>query len=184
MPFLKHAILCLACWLCTAAGAAQALAPLPSIASLDVPRYMGVWYELAKFPNRFQKKCVADTSASYSLQPDGGVRVLNACRLANGEMQQALGQAHPVGGPDSAQLRVRFAPAWLSWLPWVWGNYWVIDLDEGYQLVAISEPRREYLWILARSPVVPEERYAALLERLSRMGLDVQRLERTVHRRP
>jgi len=184
MPRLKHAIVLLGCCLLMAAGAARAHAPLQSIPSLDVPRYMGVWYELAKFPNRFQKKCVADTSATYSLQPDGGVRVLNACRLANGEMQQAFGQAHQVGGPQSAQLRVRFAPAWLSWLPVVWGNYWVVDLDEGYQLVAISEPRREYLWILSRSPEVPQERYAALLDRLSKMGLDVQRLEKTAHRQP
>ncbi len=184
MPLLRHAIVLFSGCLFWAAAAAQPPAPLQSISTLDVPRYMGVWYELAKFPNRFQKQCVADTSASYSLQPDGSVRVRNACRLANGEMQQALGQAHQVGGPQSARLRVRFAPAWLSWLPLVGGVHWVVDLDEAYQLVAISEPRREYLWILSRSPEVPQERYAALLARLTQKGLDVQRLEKTVQRQP
>ena len=155
-----------------------ALKPIPS---LDVPRYLGVWYEVAKFPNWFQKKCDSDTSAQYSLRPDGQLQVLNQCRLKSGEMEQALGQARQIGGPSSATLQVRFAPAWLSFLPFVWGNYWVVDLDEGYSLAAVSEPSREYLWILSRSPVVDGARYAALLERLRAMGLDVGRLEKSVH---
>jgi apolipoprotein D and lipocalin family protein len=76
-------------------------------------------------------------------------------------------------------LQVRFAPAWLSWLPMVWGNYWVIDLDDGYQLVAVSEPKREFLWILSRTPKVSAEAYSALLERLKAQGFDLERLERS-----
>lgn len=172
-------------WLLSASGVwAQAPAPLEPIAMLDVPRYMGVWYEVAKFPNRFQSQCVADTSATYRLQADGTVQVINACRLSKGEMQQAVGEARQRGGPGTARLQVRFAPAWLSWLPWVWGQYWVVDLDDGYALAAVSEPTREYLWILSRTPEVPPERYAELLGRLSRMGLEVGRLEKTSHRKP
>lgn len=156
-----------------------ATAPLQSIASLDVPRYLGRWYEIAKFPNRFQQQCVADTSADYSLLPDGSLQVLNQCRRSNGEMQQALGAARQVGGDKSARLQVRFAPAWLSLLPFVWGDYWVIDLDADYQLVAVSEPRREYLWILSRSQKPDPARYAALLDRLRDMGFSLERLEIT-----
>jgi len=156
-----------------------ATAPLQSIASLDVPRYLGRWYEIAKFPNRFQQQCVADTSADYSLLPDGSLQVLNQCRRSNGEMQQALGAARQVGGDNSARLQVRFAPAWLSLLPFVWGDYWVIDLDADYQLVAVSEPRREYLWILSRSQKPDPARYAALLDRLRGMGFSLERLEIT-----
>lgn len=163
---------------------AQSPPALQTIASLDVPRYLGVWHEIAKFPNWFQKKCASDTSAQYSLGADGQLQVLNQCRLQNGEMERAQGQARQIGGPSSAKLEVRFAPAWLSFLPFVWGDYWVVDLDEGYTLAAVSEPRREYLWILSRSPVVDEARYAALLERLRAKGLDVSRLEKTVHQRP
>lgn len=163
---------------------AQSTAALKPIPSLDVPRYMGRWYEIAKFPNRFQKKCVSDTSAQYSLLPGGGLRVLNQCRLQNGEMDVADGEARQLGGSTSPTLEVRFAPAWLSWLPMVWGNYWVIDLDAGYQLAAVSEPQREYLWILSRAPVVEPAQYAALLERLKAMGLDTARLEVTTHRTP
>lgn len=168
----------------TAPTPASAPAPLTTIAALDVPRYMGRWYEIAKFPNWFQRKCVADTSANYQLLADGRVEVLNQCRQKNGEMQQVLGAARQIGPATSPKLQVRFAPAWLSVLPFVWGNYWVIDLDERYELVAISEPKREYLWVLSRSPQVEPARYQALLGRLKALGLDTDKLEVTVQRGP
>jgi apolipoprotein D and lipocalin family protein len=153
--------------------------PLMTIATLDVPRYMGTWYEIAKYPNWFQKKCVANTSAQYSLLPNGSVQVVNRCRKENGEFDQAIGEARQIGAATSPKLQVRFAPAWLSWLPQVWGNYWVIDLNETYQLVAVSEPTREYLWVLSRTPEVSAEAYDALLLRLKAQGLSLERLERT-----
>ena len=179
-------VLILVLGISTVAPSTQAQSPLPpplrSIESLDVPRYMGRWYEIAKFPNWFQRQCVAATVATYSLRPDGQVQVLNECRRQNGQMEQALGQARHLGPATSARLQVRFAPQWLSLLPFVWGDYWVIDLDERYELVAVSEPQREYLWVLSRTPVVDEVRYAALLTRLAAQGLDVGRLESTPQR--
>jgi len=153
--------------------------PLQTIAALDVPRYMGTWYEIAKYPNWFQKKCVGDTSADYSLQPDGRVQVINRCREASGELSEAVGMARQIGAADSPKLEVRFAPAWLSFLPMVWGDYWVIDLDPDYRLVAVSEPSREYLWVLSRTPAVDAQAYEALLARLAARGFDPGKLERT-----
>ena len=161
------------------AQAAGAMAPLTSIATLNVPRYMGVWYEIAKFPNRFQKMCVGNTKAEYSLKADGNVQVTNRCLLESGEMNEAIGAARQIGAADSPRLKVRFAPAWLSFIPAVWGDYWVIDIDEGYQLVAVSEPRREYLWVLSRTPKVERKAYDNLLDRLKEKGLDIHRLELT-----
>jgi apolipoprotein D and lipocalin family protein len=166
------------------AASAQTAAPpepLQTIARLDVGRYLGTWYEIAKFPNRFQRQCVADTSALYRLRDDGQLDVINRCRQANGEVAEAVGRARQDGPADSPKLKVRFAPAWLSWLPMVWGNYWVIDLDPGYQLVAVSEPGREYLWVLSRTPTVEAGTYQALLNRLREKGFDLTRLERTAH---
>jgi len=80
-------------------------------------------------------------------------------------------------------LEVRFAPAWLSWVPMVWGNYWVIDLDPAYQLVAVSEPSREYLWVLSRTPTVDAAAYQALLGRLQAQGFDLSKLERSAQAR-
>ena len=175
------AALCLASpWCLSAAMAAEAAGVgLATIASLEVPRYMGTWYEIAKYPNWFQRKCVADTRAEYGLLADGTVRVTNRCRQESGEMMEAVGAARQIGEASSPKLQVRFAPAWLSLLPLVWGDYWVIDLDPAYQLVAVSEPRREYLWILARSPRPDAAAVDALLGRLAGKGFDLTRLERT-----
>lgn len=157
-------------------SASQPDAPLSPIAALDLPRYMGTWYEIARYPNGLQKKCAGFSRADYSLEPDGRVQVINRCRLRNGETDIALGTGRQIGAATSPRLEVRFAPAWLSFLPAVWGDYWIIDLDEDYQLVAVSEPRREYLWILSRTPQVEPRAYDALLERLGRKGFDTGKL--------
>jgi apolipoprotein D and lipocalin family protein len=163
------------------AGAANAQAdePLNPINRLDVPRYMGTWYEISKYPNRFQKACIAQTRAEYRLIADQKLEVANSCREADGEVRRAVGLARQVGGPESPRLQVRFAPAWLSFLPAVWGDYWVIDIDPKYQLVAVSEPKREFLWVLSRTPQVGAAPYEALLRRLAERGFELSKLEKT-----
>ena len=155
--------------------------PLTTIAALEVPRYLGTWYEIAKYPNSFQKKCVANTQASYSLLSDGQLQVVNRCLLADGQTSEAVGAAKQQGEATSPKLKVRFAPAWLSFIPFVWGDYWVIDLDPAYQLAAVAEPKREYLWILSRTPKVDSTSYQALLERLTQKGFDISKLENSPH---
>jgi apolipoprotein D and lipocalin family protein len=145
---------------------------------------MGTWFELAKFPNVFQRKCVSNTRAVYSLSVDNTVQVLNRCRIQDGSTIEALGQANQIGNATSPVLKVRFAPEWLGWLPMVWGDYWVIDLDDQYQLAAVSDAKREYLWVLSRSPKTDPRQYAALLQRLQQQGFDVDKLEVTTHDAP
>ncbi|OYU32671.1 MAG: lipocalin [Comamonadaceae bacterium PBBC2] len=166
-----------ACLALMAAAAWAQPAPLATVPSVDVPRYMGTWYEIAKYPNWFQKKCVSSTSATYSLQADGQVQVLNRCKTAKGEWSEALGQARQIGRANSPRLQVRFAPSWLSFIPLVWGNYWIIDLDPQYQWVVVSEPSREYLWILSRTPELPAATYQSLLDKLAVNGFDLQRIQ-------
>lgn len=157
-------------------------APVKTITSLDVPRYLGTWYEIAKFPNWFQKKCVGNTKAEYSLRPDGNLKVLNSCKTANGEVSDAEGTARQIGAKDSPRLEVRFAPAWLSFLPMVWGDYWVIDLDPQYQVAAVCDPKREYLWVLSRTPQLDSRIYDDLLLRLKQQQFDVRKLELTIQK--
>ena len=154
-------------------------APVKTISSLDVPRYLGTWYEIAKFPNWFQKKCVGNTKAVYSSRSDGTLRVLNSCRQTDGETSEVEGTARQLGAKDSPKLEVRFAPAWLSFIPMVWGDYWVIDLDSQYQIAAVSDPKREYLWILSRTPQLDPKVYDDLLRRLQAQQFDVRKLELT-----
>ena len=156
---------------------------LATIPSLNVPRYMGTWYEVAKFPNPFQKNCVSNTVATYEAQPNGIIRVTNRCTESNGKVKEAVGEARQIGNATSPKLEVRFAPAWLSFLPFVWGNYWVIDLDEGYQLVAISEPTQELLWVLSRTPVPNAAAYKELDIRLAKKGFDLKKMELTPHKK-
>lgn len=160
--------------------AQQALTTIPS---LDVQRYMGTWYEIAKYPNFFQKKCASNTVANYEAQANGTVRVTNRCTDSDGKAKEALGEARQIGNATSPKLEVRFAPAWLSFLPLVWGDYWIIDLDTDYKLVAISEPRQELLWVLSRTPAPNPEAYKLLTERLAKKGFDLKKMEATPQRK-
>lgn len=179
MSFIKHLALA---GLLAAAGVAAAAtvvataAALTTIPTLDTARYAGTWYEIANYPNFFQRNCLSNTVARYSAQEDGTIRVENRCTQAGNKVEQVVGAARQPAGAGSPKLLVRFAPAWLGWLPFVWADYWVIDLDPGYTLAAVSEPKRQYLWILSRTPRVEPQAYAALLERLRAKGFDTTRL--------
>jgi apolipoprotein D and lipocalin family protein len=166
------------------------LGKLQSIATLEVKPYLGTWYQVALYPNRFQAQCVSDTTATYSANVDGTLAVKNRCKTAKGMFDEALGQARAVGKLDGtrlspAQLEVRFAPAWLSWLPVVWGNYWVIDIagtpQEGYRYALISEPKREYLWVLSRTPKLSSADDARIRVTLAHLGFDLSKLQLHQH---
>ena len=178
-----HPVSGLACLaLSIAANAQQAsVAALEPIAELDVSRYLGTWYQVALIPNRFQSQCVSDTTASYRQRSDGAVDVINRCRGADGEFDQAVGFARPVGTLADgrlkpAQLEVSFLPAWLRWAQsighWGWGAYWVIQLAPDYRYAVVGEGTREYLWVLSRSPSLTAEDEATIRARLRQQGYD------------
>ncbi|WP_034412760.1 lipocalin family protein [Derxia gummosa] len=152
-------------------------APLATIPSLDLPRYLGRWHEIAKYPNRFQKQCAGDTSADYSAAAPGRVTVVNRCRRADGSFDEAVGEARQIGAADSPKLEVRFAPAWLGFLPFVWGDYWIVALDDDYRLAIVSEPHRDYLWVLSRTPTIDPAAWAHVRETLATQGFDLDRVE-------
>ena len=183
-PHARTLLVSLLGFLLICVGASQASAQqvdqsVKTIATLDVPRYLGTWYEIAKFPNWFQKKCAGNTKAVYTVKSDGNLRVLNSCKTAGGETSEAEGAARQIGAKDSPKLEVRFAPEWLSFLPLVWGDYWVIDLDPQYQVAAVSDPGREYLWVLSRTPQLDPKVYEELLQRLKQQQFDIRKLELT-----
>lgn len=156
---------------------AQEPAPVTAVDSVDLERYCGTWYEIARLPNRFQKDCICCTSAEYTLRDDGKITVINRCRKEDGTMKKAEGLAKKAD-PDgsNAKLKVRFAPSWIGWLPFVWGTYWIIDLADDYSYAVVSEPKREYLWILSRSKRMEPDVYEGILERLRAMGYDTDKL--------
>lgn len=164
----------------TATTAAQQ-APLTVVPDLDARKYAGRWYEIARFPNSFQDHCAGDVTAEYAPRPDGRITVVNRCRKTNGEWDDAEGVARRLdGGPPSA-LEVRFAPAILSFIPKVWGDYQVMALDDAYTYSLIGTPDRKYLWILSRSTSMDEATYTRLTGIAAGQGFDVSKLVRTTH---
>jgi apolipoprotein D and lipocalin family protein len=161
-----------------AAIGAQSHAPLKVVPTVDLDRYLGTWYEIARLPNRFQQKCTGDVTAIYSRRGDEQLTVTNRCRTADG-VTDASGVAKRVSGQPASVLKVRFAPRILSFLPAVWGDYQIIELAADYSDVVVGTPDRKYLWILARKPGMDEARYAALVDRARAQGFDTSRLVRT-----
>jgi apolipoprotein D and lipocalin family protein len=153
--------------------------PVKTVAAVNLDRYLGEWHEIARFPNWFQKKCTADVRATYTRRPDGRIAVVNRCRQQDGSTSEAQGVARIEDARSNAKLKVRFAPAALSWLPFVWGDYWIIGLADDYSWAVVGSPNREYLWVLARSPELDAERYATATRIAADNGFDISRLART-----
>ncbi|HEY9146138.1 MAG TPA: lipocalin family protein [Thiobacillus sp.] len=146
-------------------------APLATVPAVDLDRYYGTWYEIARLPNRFQAMCLSDTRATY--RPDGDtVRVVNQCRTATGKIEQADGIAKVVAGSHGAKLRVSFFRPF-------YGDYWILDLDPDYRWVLVGEPGRHYAWVLARAPKLDDATLEALLSRAAVLGFDRQAFIRT-----
>ncbi len=149
-----------------------------TVSSVDIDRYLGDWYEIARYENRFERKCLADVKASYARKSDGRLRVVNTCRTSDG-VSSAEGAARVVDQATRAKLKVRFAPAFLSFLPLVWGDYWIIGLDELYRWAVVGTPDRAYLWILSRTPALDDETYEQALAKVRENGFDPAKLLKT-----
>lgn len=141
---------------------------LKTVERVDLPRYLGKWYEVARYPNRFEKKCASDVTANYSLRDDGKIEVVNACRQDDGKMRTSKGWAKVVD-KTNAKLKVTFF--WPFF-----GNYWVIGLDPEYRFAVVSEPSRKYLWILSRTPKLDADLYQKALDVIQQRGLSTSGL--------
>jgi len=147
------------------------------VGAIDKSRYVGTWYEIARYPNFFERKCVSDVSVEYVARPDGKIEVTNKCRKDDGTWVSDAGLARTDGqGTGTARFKVTFAPDWLRWIPWLWANYWVIVLDGDYQYAAVGEPGREYLWILSRTPTIDENTLNQMRAQLRKQGYDTDKL--------
>jgi apolipoprotein D and lipocalin family protein len=182
----RTALAATALTLSMAGGTAQAAttAPLQTVPEVDLARYQGLWYQVAHYPNLFQKQCASDTTALYAPLPNGQISVTNTCKKADGSISQVVGAARvhrplfpSASNPiTNAKLEVRFAPAALSWLPLVWAPYWVIQLADDYRYAVVSEASRNYLWILSRTPQLSETDRETIRARLVEQGFDLSKL--------
>lgn len=155
--------------------------PVKTVDAVDLARFAGRWYELARLPAIFDGGCARDATTTYTLHRRH-IEIDNRCRLPSGRERRAVGVVLPVAGGGGARLEVSLFPPWLRWLPFAWGGHWVIALDRDYQTAVVGTPERRGLWLLARTPVVDETTYQGMVARAAGQGYDVARLKRVQHR--
>ncbi len=150
------------------------LPPLQTVPRVDLNRYLGTWYEIAAFPQSFQRGCTGST-AKYTLRDDGEIDVLNRCRKGSldGEQKLAKGRARVVDRATNAKLEVSFFRPF-------WGDYWIIELGRDYEYAVVGHPSRDYLWILSRTPTMDASLYDGIIVRLRSQGYEIERLNRTL----
>ena len=147
--------------------------PLKTVNFVDLNRYVGQWYEIARYPNKFQEGCVG-SKATYTLRDDGKISVVNECydKSFSGKLRSAKGKAWVVDKETTARLKVSF-----FW-PFA-GDYWIIELGQEYEYAVIGHPDRKYLWILSRTPEIDENVYQSILTRLQEQDYDTAKLIKT-----
>lgn len=147
--------------------------PLQTVERVELDKYLGVWYEVARKPLYFQNKCDRDVTATYTLNENGNVVVDNHCYTKEGKLTQSIGEAFIQNAPFNSKLKVSFLPEAIRWLPFGRGDYWVLKLDENYQTVLVGEPRRKYMWVLSRSPQPDQAVVNEYLEYAKSLGYDL-----------
>jgi apolipoprotein D and lipocalin family protein len=157
-----------------ALGSNRGQVPPPQVVEhVDLEHYMGLWYEVARFEQKFQKGCVGVT-AQYALLDGGKVEVVNTCleETLQGEKRQARGKAYVADTETNAKLRVSFF--WPFY-----GDYWIFRLGDNYEYAVVGSPDRDSLWFLSRSPRMDEELFKKLYAEMAREGFDMKRLQKT-----
>ena len=145
--------------------------PLESVPKVDLSRYTGLWFEIARYLNRFERKCDSNATATYTLRSDGIISVVITCKTREGKLTQSNGWAQVVDQKTGSKLKVTFF--WPFF-----GDYWIIDLSPDYEYAVIGEPSRKYLWIMSRTAKMDDKLYAEIAGRLAAKGYDASKLER------
>ena len=156
----------------SAAPAKDLASPVP-VAHVDLERYVGLWHEIARIPNRFQNQCARDVTAFYEIRDDGRLKVVNRCVGADGRASQAAGVAKVIDTQTNARLKVSFV-SFLGFRPF-WGDYWILGLGVDYEYAVVGTPDRKYGWILARSPHPDRETLEKAWQVLTIQGYDVEK---------
>ncbi len=147
--------------------------PLNTVEHVDIDRYLGKWYEIARLPNSFEKGLICCT-AEYSLREDGKITVMNGGHPEKNpeKVETAKGKAWLPDKNITSQLKVQFF--------WPFrGDYYIFHLDEDYQYVLVGAPNRKYLWLLSRTPVIENELYGELLAIAKNNDFDVSNIYKT-----
>ena len=148
---------------------------LQTVPFVDLNKYAGTWYEIAAYPQYFQKGCHC-TTATYTLSDQGYVIVENRCNRDSvvGKASYIKGKAFVEAGSGNAKLKVQFFWPFKA-------KYWIIDLADDYSYAVVSHPNKKYLWILSRTPHMNEGVYTQIVSRIQAKGFDLGKLKKTIH---
>ena len=149
--------------------------PPTTVKYVDLKKYVGLWYEVAKIPNSFQDQCIKNTTAKYTLTEDGEIKVTNSCIDEDGDLDEAKGIVRIVDKKSNAKLEVSFV-SFLGWRPF-WGDYWIIGLDDNYQWAIVGTPNRKYGWVLSRTPKLETQTMDKIFQILKDQGYDPRKFE-------
>ena len=149
---------------------------------VELDKYLGVWYEVARKPMYFERKCIYDITATYTLNENGNIVVDNKCYDSQGNLQRSVGEAFISNAPFNSKLSVSFLPEGVRWIPVGRGDYWILKLDDDYQTVLVGEPKRKYLWILSRTPQLKKEQIQEYLNYAKSQGYNVSDVIYPEHR--
>ena len=148
---------------------------LPTVDSVDLSRFLGRWFEIARIPNRFEKNCIGDTTATYTRADAGTIAVVNSCRRPDGGLEEVKGTARVVDTATNAKLKVTFL-----W-PFT-GDYWIIGLDADYRWAVVGEPRRRFLWVFSREARMSDFDYNHAVRIAGEKGYNTAKLKMTLQR--
>ena len=161
------------------AGQTFAKTAVQTASFVDLNQYLGEWYEIATIPQSFQKKCVKNVKAQYSLASNGLIKVVNSCETKSGAVKVANARARVVDKKTNAKLRVTFVKI-FNWVFSLGGNYWILDVAPDYSYAVVGDPTTEYGWILSRTPDLSEESMNQAKKVLSDNGYDLCKFRKTI----
>lgn len=147
----------------------ESIPEITTVPEVDVERYMGTWYEIASIPMVFQKDCVKNTQAQYTLNDDGSIKVRNRCETEEGKTKAAKGRAWPTNA-ENTKLKVSFVNIFGWWIKQLSGAYWVVGLDKDYRWAIVGHPELKYGWILARKPILQTHTLKTITKQLEEQG--------------
>jgi apolipoprotein D and lipocalin family protein len=140
---------------------------------VDLERYAGRWFEIAHIPSRYERHCLKNATVDYAVRPDGKIHVEARCTQQDGTVDSTRGVAQIVDTATNAKWRIKYARAGR------WMDYWVLEVGPDYRWAVVGEPKREFLWVLSRTPGMDEALYDELRRNAVTQGYDSDKLVRT-----
>lgn len=146
-------------------------AEIPTAPHVDLEKYLGKWYEVASIPQSFQRKCVRNTFAEYSMSEDNLIKVLNSCDTQSGDKKFAEGRAKVIELEHNSKLKVTFVKL-IRWIFAFGGNYWILDVAPNYSYALVGDPTLKYAWILSRTPAMDKTIFIEIESKYRALGYD------------